>query len=232
MTLTVDQALQKIHREYEGDVDYLDFDDEETQLRVEYLKDGIKDWVDKFPKYREAFYSLEDAADGDKVTTGSDTDYDCPSNFIRPAGRVKIGDSIYLYYIDPSEMAGKLAQNSATPWYTVLGSPGALKIRINPVQGAGSAINYDFRGEVTLPANTTSRIPISRPLYPVYYTLWKIYKEDDPDQEKKYKDLMDEEVRLEKVALAETPGQPNRLSIGGAGMNDRSSSVANITTGQ
>lgn len=230
--MTIDKALQKIHREYEGDTDYLEFDDEETQLRVEYLKDSIDDWIDKFPEYREAFYSLSSASDGDDTTTGSDTTYDCPTNFVRQSGQVKIGDSIYLDYIDPSQIAGKLSENSATPWYTILGSPGAYILRINPVQTAGLAINYDYWGEITIPSTTTDLIPISRPLYSVYYTLWKIYKEDDPEQEKKYKELMDEQERLERVALAKTPGQPNRLYISGAGFGDRSSSVANITTGQ
>lgn len=214
--MTVDQGLQKIHREYEGDVDYLEFDDEETELRVEYLKDGIKDWQDKFPEKREQFYSLADADDGDTTTDGG-TIYDCPENFIRPSGRVKIGDSIYLTYVDPSEMEKHLEESPTKEWYTVLGYPGAFQIKINPAQSSGSAINYDYYGEVTLPATTTDLIPISRPLYAVYYALWKIFKEDDPVQEEKYKKLMDEEERKEAVALAKTPGTPNRIRIGGAG---------------
>ncbi|MBI5954462.1 MAG: hypothetical protein HY865_22625 [Chloroflexi bacterium] len=229
--MTIDKALQKIHREYEGDTDYLEFDDEETQLRLEYLKDSIDDWIDKFPEYREALYSLVDMADGDKVTTSS-TEYDCPENFISNAGQVKIGDSIYLDYIDPSQMSQKLSENSTTPWYTILGSQGAYTLKINPSQTAGLPINYDFHGNLTIPATTTDLIPISRPLYSVYYTLWKIYKEDDPEQEAKYRGLMGEQERLERVALAKTPGQPNRLYISGAGFGDRSSSVSNITTGR
>jgi hypothetical protein len=231
MKMTIDQALQSVHRQYEGDVDYLEFDDEETQLRVEYLKDGIKDWVEKFPERREQFYSLEDAVDGDKVTTGSDTVYDCPENFTRNAGTVKIGDSIYLSYIDPSQIEKKLQENPSEYWYTILGYPGAFQLRINPVQAASSAINYDYYGEITLPSTTTDLIPISRPLYAVYYTLNKIYKEDDAVQEEKYKRLMEEEERLERVALAKTPGEPNRIVVAGAGFGDKSSSVSNILTG-
>lgn len=230
MRLTVDQALQKIHREYEGDTDYLEFDDEETQLRVEYIKDSVKEWTDKFPEYREQFYSLADADDGDTVTTGSATEYDCPTNFIRPAGLVKIGDSIYLPYIDPSQITAKNRENSAFEWFTILQYPGVFKLRINPVQTAGLAINYDYYGDLTLPATTTDSIPLARPLYSVWYTLWKIYKEDDPEQEEKYKRLMEEEVRLERIALAKTPGTPNRLKIGGYGFGVQGGGSTNILT--
>lgn len=231
--MTLEEGLQKIHREYEGDVDYLDADDEETLLRKACVQDGIKDWVgEKFPEKRETFCDLASASDGDKLTSGVDTIYDCPTNFIRPAGKIKIGDSIYLSYIDPSQIAKKLEENSGTPWYTVIGYPGAYKLRINPAQVAGLAINYDYFGTVTIPTSMNSPIPISRPLYAVYYALWKLFKEDDPDQEKKYKDLMDEEERLERIDLIKTSGTPNRIFSAGAGFGDTSGSVADIQTGQ
>lgn len=230
--LTVDQALQRIHREYEGDTDYLEFEDEETQLRVEYIKDGIRVWQDKFPKYREAYYALEDADDGDVVTTGSDTLYDCPTNFIKPSGKVKIGDSTYFEYVDPSEIEKLQREDPSKHWFTVLGAPGAYRIRISHAQAAGLDISYDYYGEVTMPTNTTSLIPIARPLFTVYYTLWKLFSEDDPIRAKEQKDMMDEQERLERVELADTPGVPNRLSVGGAGLNDTSSSVSNILTGE
>lgn len=228
MKLTVDQCLQQIHRIYEGDVDYLAFEDEETQLRVEYIKDGIRDWTDKFPEYREQFMSLVDAADGDKLTTAATTVYTAPSNFIRPAGTVKIGDSIYLNYIEPGSINTYNQNNSNAYWYSITGSPGSYKIRINPVQAASLAINYDYFGEVTLPTLTTQTIPISRPLYCVHYALWKLFSEDDPVRAKQHQDAMMEQERLERVELAKASGSPNRLSFLGAGFGDRSGSVSDI----
>jgi hypothetical protein len=230
MERTVDQILQQIHREYEGDVDYLEFDDEETQLRVAYIKDSIREWINKFPEHREVFTSLSDAADGDTTTSNGVSIYDCPSNFVRPTNLVKIG-STYLSYIAPEEIAIKNQENSAQEWFTITGSPGAYKLRINPTPTGASTIEYDYWKSIAVPATTTDVVEISRPMFCVYYTLNKIYKEDDAVQEEKYKKLMEEEERLERVALAKTPGEPNRLIVGGAGFGDRSSTVSNILTG-
>lgn len=230
--MTVQQGLEKIHRSYEGDIDYLDFNDDESKLRLAHLQDGIRDWIgEKFPEKREAFSDLTSAADGDKVTTPATT-YSCPTNFIRPAGKVKIGDSIFLTYIDPSEIAKRLEEGSTDPWYSITGSPGAFKLRINPAQTAGLAINYDYYGEVTIPTLASHLIAISRPLYAVYYALWMMFQEDDEVQSQKYKSLMDEQERLERIELAKTPGTRNRIFPSGAGFGDISSTVEDITTGQ
>lgn len=49
MAKTVDDILKQVHRTYEGDIDYLEFSDDETQLNFSYLKDGIDEWLDRFP---------------------------------------------------------------------------------------------------------------------------------------------------------------------------------------
>lgn len=231
MDRTVDQLLQQIHREYEGDVDYLEFDDEETQLRIAYIKDSIREWVNKFPEYREVYTSLEDAVDGDTTTSNGVSTYDCPSNFIRPVSIVKVGDT-YFDYIAPEEVALKQRDNSNAEWFTIIGSPGAYRVKLNPTPSSSQTIEYDYWKSIDVPATTTDVVEISRPMFCVYYTLNKIYKEDDAVQEEKYKKLMEEEERLERVALAKSPSESNRLIISGAGMGNRDSQVSNIQTGR
>ena len=220
--MTVDQILRQIHYRYEGDTDYLEFEDEETQLRVAHLKDGLREWVNRFPEYREVFADLVSAENGDKVTTGGVTVYDCPINLVRPASRVKVG-STYLDYIDPSAKMLRLEANANDPWYTITGRPGALKLIINPAPAGGNAIDYDYWRDVSMPETTTDVVEISRPFFVVYYVLNQIYEEDDPDRARLYEAKMDEEERRERVALAKNSGSSNRLTIYGAGFGDRTS---------
>lgn len=49
MAKTVSDILQQVHRIYEGDVDYLEFEDDDTQLNFGYLLDGIDEWKNRFP---------------------------------------------------------------------------------------------------------------------------------------------------------------------------------------
>lgn len=230
MAKTVDDILNQVHRDYEGDTDYLEFADEETQLHFSYLKDGIEEWLDRFPEYREVFTDLTTATDGDKTTNGGSI-YDCPTNFVRPANVVKVG-SKYLTYIPPEKVALKLQDNSASEWFTITGSPGAYKLRINPAVASGSTIEYDYWRSITLPTLATSTIEVSRPSFITAYILNKLYAEDDPDRAEEYAYKMNEEERLERVALAKTPGISNKISIAGAGLTDTSSNVADIVTDQ
>lgn len=228
---TVDDLLKQIHVEYEGDTDFLDFEDEEVQLRVFHLKQGIREWIKRFPEYRETFTSLTDAANGDKTTTAGDNTCDCPTNFVRPANTIKVGSS-YFTYISPQEVALKLQEDANSRWFTIIGRPGAYKIRLNPTPAGNEQIEYDYFKTVTIPTNTTSVVEISRPDFVAHYVLWKIFSEDDAEKAKQHFDAMDEEERLERVELAKTPGVPNTIKIQGAGFGDISSGLINITTGQ
>lgn len=230
MYKTAEDILRQVHRIYEGDIDYLEFADEETQLHFALLKDGIEEWINRFPEYREVFTDLASASDGDKITTTA-TVYNCPANFVRPANVVKIG-SKYLDYIPPEKVALKLQENSGSEWFTITGSPGAYKLRINPAPSAGSTIDYDYWKTVTVPTLATSVIEVSRPFFVTSYILNKLFAEDDPGRAKEYDLKMDEEERLERVALAKSPSEPNQLKVNGAGFNDTGSSVSDIVSGQ
>lgn len=49
MPKTVEDILHQVHRIYDGDTDYLEFDDDDTQLNFGHLKDGIDEWLSRFP---------------------------------------------------------------------------------------------------------------------------------------------------------------------------------------
>lgn len=230
MNKTVDDILKQVHRIYEGDIDYLEFADDETQLQFSHLKDGIEEWIRRFPEYREVFADLTSASDGDKVTTTA-TIYNCPTNFVRPVNIVKIGEK-YLNYVPPEKIALKLQENTGSEWFAITGRPGAYKLRINPAPSTGSTIAYDYWKSATVPTLATSVVEVSRPFFITSYILNKLFSEDDPAQAKEYKDKMNEEEQLERVALAKSPSEPNQFKVYGAGFGDTSSSVSDIATGQ
>lgn len=229
MYKTVDEILKQVYRVYEGDVDYPEFAEDDTQINFGYLKDGIEEWFNRFPEYREVFTDLSSAIDGDKVTTSS-TIYDCPSNFVRPANVVKIGEKT-LSYIPPQNITLKLQENNASEWFTITGTPGAYKLRINPAPESGITISYDYWRSATIPTQASDVVEVSRPLFITSYILQKLFAEDDLIRAKEFSDKMNEEERLERVALAKSPSEPNRIKFTGAGFSDTSSIVSDIVTG-
>lgn len=230
MYKTVEDILHQVYRTYEGDVDYPEFTDEDTQYHFGLLLDGIDEWLNRFPEYRETFTSLNDAADGDKITTTATT-YNCPTNFVRPANTVKVGDK-HLTYIPPEQIGVKLQQNSGSEWFSIIGRPGAYKLRINPAPQSGLPIEYDYYRKIAYPTTAADPIEISRPLFLFNYIMSILVAEDDEQAAMKYVLAMNEQERLERVELAKTSGEPNQLAVAGAGFDDTSSSVANIVTDQ
>ena len=210
--MTVIEALQQIYRTYEGDNDYPDFADSDMQLYFDHLKDALKAWVRKFPQYREVFDYLENAVDGDKVTTPGQTTISAPSNFVKPATFITVG-SRNLNYVPPQKMAQKDSEDPTSEYFSIIGFPGAFKIVIHPTPSVIETVNYPYYRTIDEPTGETSQLEISRPYYCIAYTLSKLYL-DDPDNKglvALYRDEMNEEEYQERLELAKVPaGQSNR----------------------
>lgn len=141
MTLkTVADILQQVYRTYEGDIDYPEFDDDETQYYFALLKDGIDEWLNRFPEYQETF-----------------TGY---------------------------------------------------------------------------PSTDSDVVEVTRPLFIVNYILNILVAEDDEEAAKKHVAAMNEQERLERVALGKNSDSPDQLETAGAGFEDTGSSVVDIVTGE
>lgn len=208
--MTVQEALEMVYRKYEGDTDYPEFIEDDMQLFFGLLKDSLIDWADKFPEARESFKELTDSSTGDKQTTSGNKTIDAPTNFIRPANKIYVGDK-KLEYLPPQ----KMSLFPTDEWFSVIGKPGAYKIVLNPTPTTILPVDYSYYGTLSVPTGETDVIDISRPLYCVFYILNSLYLDDptNKDLASMYETKMKEEIRLEKVALAKTPtGTPNRVS--------------------
>ena len=208
--MTILEAVQQIYLDYEGDTDYPEFDDDDMQLYFAHIKTSLKKWSEKFPNSREGFKELDDASTGDKVTEAGVKTIDAPTNFIRPANYIFVGDK-KLEYLPPQ----KMDLFPTDEWFSITGRPGAYKIIINPIPGAVLPVKYSFYGTLEVPTGASSVIDISRPNYCISYVLHKLYLDDpnNKDLAAMYKQEMMNEVRAEKIELFRTPtGTPNRIS--------------------
>lgn len=209
MTTALD-IVQLVYRNYEGDTDYPDFEDDDMQLYFAHLQDSVDEWVNRFPRYREMFAYLSDAVDGDKVTTPGEETIDAPANFVRPANYIRVGDK-KLEYLPPEKMG--LFDGSMDEWFSVIGMPGAYKIVIHPTPASAQAVSYPYYKRLTKPTGQNSIVEVSRPFFCFYYIMNKLYLDDaqNKDLAAMYEDKMKEQERLERVQLAMTPtGTPNQ----------------------
>lgn len=208
--------LKKVYHKYEGDTDYPDFTDDDMQLYFALLKDSLEDWVDEFPEFRELYAELADAVDGDKVTAPGVSTISAPTNFVRPATFITVG-SKKLEYVPPQKMEQLKSQNSISEWYSITGYPGAYKLVLNPVPSAIETVNYPYYKTITAVSGSSSVIEISRPRYCLYYILNQLYLDDESNKDlaKMYEGKMKEQIVNEKIALAKTPGTPNRMKDSG-----------------
>lgn len=192
--MTTEQILQKVHRRYEGSTDYPESGDSDYDLRLALLGDGVEAWADENYPWVELYVTLADAATGDKTTDGTAV-IDCPTDFLRPATMLKIGNTYYSFQ-RKEKTINTLRQDSSAYYFTVVGSPGSKDIHVNPTPESGLTISYGYIKSATRPT-TGSDIPqVPRPDYLTYYILAALYEQDyRNDMVNFYEQKMQEELQ-------------------------------------
>lgn len=212
--MTVDQILQKVHRRYEGSVDYPVSGDDDYDLRLALLGDGVESWADEPQNWKE-LYTPVSTSDGDKTTDGTST-IDCPTNFLRPATMLQISNTYYTFQRKELTI-NTLRNDSGAYFFTVVGTPGAYDIQVNPTPATGLTITYDYIKTATRPT-TGSEIPqVPNPNFLVYYILAALYEQDNRnDLVNFYEQKMAQEINKMVINHVRKPADhPNQiLSIG------------------
>lgn len=231
--LTVEDGLKQIHTQYEGDSDFLDFDDDESAFRFELLKQGIISWIDRFPQLRETFTPLSAAVDGDKTTTNNLTTYDSPTNFMRPVSDLYINGERHTYVV-LNKFSDEKMRYPSKKMYTFLGAPGSYKILVNPAPAGSLPIEYDYYAGLTLPTLANNIIPISRPLYAIYFALNKLFADDESPRAGEYQQMMEEQYGMELAELSTNVSEPVTLHLPyrTSGFGQVGNGPSNILTGE
>jgi hypothetical protein len=206
--MIVKEVIERVYREYEQDVDYPPFTDDDPQLWFGYLKDSFREWVKHFPAaLREGYLRLADAVDGSKTTIANQDSYNVPSNFLRSASSPTINGE-YYYFVPVQKLEYQKKNNATAKLVSLVGFEGAYKLLFYPTPASsGLPIEYNYFGYLDYPTNENSVIPITHPDFCVYYILYRLYVDDlaKKDLAEKYEQKMLDEVRLEKIDQIRKP---------------------------
>lgn len=202
---TLDELQQKIHRIYQGDVEYPVDGEEDYTLRTGFINDAINDWAyNQGISWKELFINLSDApvsVGGDKTSSTSTTKYEAPTDFVFISSWIKITNSnntsYYYEFCPPDDVMRRLKTDSSLKFFYITGVPGSYVININsPISGT---IEYSYYKRATHLVNTTDVIEMSKPYFAIYKTVSQLYELDNRnDMVSKYtqlaKNLMDEMI--------------------------------------
>ena len=215
--MTVEQILNQAHVLYDGSTDYPEFDDEDGTLRLALLQLAVQAYDEtENIKWEELFTSLEEATDGDKVTTTARV-YSCPANFRYVTSFVYIGTKKFSVIKAREVMEAQEKGISNFAYFT--GKPGSYKLHISEVPEAGQTISYDYYRTPTQPTAVSDVLDMSRPLYAVYFIVWKLYENDNRNDKVTLYSQLASDVMEAMTIQNELPpeGHSNQIPVRGAG---------------
>jgi len=209
--MTLDQALQKIQRAYEQNVDYPESSEDDYLLRVGLIGDAIESWgTTENINWRELYTTLSAAATGDKVTTSGDAILDMPTDFVRLATSVTINGIKYTY-VKPEKVKYTIDNATESTFCYITGTPTAYKLNVYPTPTASSlTVEYMYYKQPTRPTTGTDVLPMSMPDYAVYMTLARLYEGDTRNDmvtfnEAKAKGVLDQMIIANELPPANEP---------------------------
>lgn len=179
MTLT--QAQTILHALYQGDDDTPINTSDDWAVRTTLLGVGVDEWEQEITEWRELYTTLLTASDGDKTTVASTATYNCPTNFIRPVGFLRIDDGTNTHYYPRKEVDGiqLFDDNTTEKFYYVTGSASAgFSITIHPTPDDAYTVSYEYYKRATKPTGTTDIFEMSDPYFAIYYALSVLHEND------------------------------------------------------
>lgn len=181
--MQLDEFIQNLHTEYQGDIDYPDSDDDEYTLFTALLKRSIHLWNDeKGITWRELWVLLSDAADGDKTVAASTLAYSCPTDFRVPATYVRTydssGNNTFYKVISPNK--AQLFVNTTAPYCHFTGnSKTGFTLTFLQQPTAGHTIEYPYYKTPFIPTSDSHVIEMSEPWFAVHTAAAKLFTDDN-----------------------------------------------------
>jgi hypothetical protein len=200
--MTILEALQSFHRQYEGNTDYPDSSSEDFVTRLEKANGAIGQWEKKL---FEGIFWKELFTPHSAVTT-MDSQSDAAENFLFPGSSLYIG-SIEYKFCRPELARKKIKEDQNARIFWVTGTSGAYKININPAPGIGVAVEYDYyRKAFRFNGSESTQIEMSDPEFVVHWMLAQIFTDDEnTTQAGLQMDLANEKMQAMQLANEMTP---------------------------
>lgn len=183
--MTITNIMENVYKIYDGETGALDNDSEDFQIRLALANQAINVWETQEGMVWNELFTTESG-----TTADSDYDYDLSSNFISPAGFLRIYDAnnnatIYKYK-RPEEFYITQDQESNTRMYTITGGDGSRVLIINPTPSTASGtagltykLDYYKRATTYSTGEESTEIEMSDPWFVIHWILAQLYADDE-----------------------------------------------------
>jgi hypothetical protein len=189
-------AQDQLHILYEGNNTTPGATTSDYLSRRSLMNTAIQVWETE-EDWKDLYTNLADASDGDKTTDGT-TSYDAPTDFLRPVGYLRLGDTDYPYY-SPEKYQLVESSDNTTKFFYITGNKSAgFTINIHPAPATGTTIIYEYYKSATLLTATSTAFEMSDPNFAIYFALSKLYEQDGLSGESQ-KAFLEASSRLEKM---------------------------------
>ena len=178
---TLTQAISYINSLYEIDSTPPSSGEEDYEVWKDLLNVAINIWEnEEGVLWKELFVKLEDAADGDKETDGTNS-YTLPTDFKLPqSGYVWIGSGTnkQAYKVLKIEEI-QVQENNSDRWcYFKLGGTPSLEFNPNLTMSTGETISYEYYKNADSVSDGTDEFEMSDPMFAVYYVVSELKREE------------------------------------------------------
>lgn len=147
--------------------------DDDWNMRTNALNLAIRKWAGTYGvRWNELYTTLADSSTGDKLTDGSSTAYDAPTDLVELTGYVQIiqsSGSYLSYQVFLPESAHLYAGRTDVNGVYVTGTEGHKQIHFFVAPDGGLVIDYPYYKSPTPLAAATDEIEMSLPEFAVYY---------------------------------------------------------------
>ncbi len=198
--MTLAELQARLHLLYEGDTSTPDSSDDDYTTRTALLNAGIAVWEQE-EDWRELYTTLSASAvglGGDKTTVADQAAYDCPSDFSRLVGYLRVGTT-YYNQISPHQVQ-LYDQDTTTDFFYVTGNPSTgYDVTIHPTPTTtGDTISYEYYKTASTLSSSSDVPEMSDPMFLVYFALSRLHEADGANY-KAQKAQMEASTRLEMM---------------------------------
>lgn len=202
--MLIQTAIEQVYLLSQGNTDYPTSGDDDYALILAILNNAINIWENQEGIEWAELFDTETGT----IATGDGT-HNLNSNFKRPAGQLRIGDSIYNFN-HPSEHHLTEKTDSAYKHYTVTGIQGTKVLNVYPTPN--SDLNgltfylpkYRYATTYSTGAEST-HIDMSDPYFAIHFAISQYMLEDNPDLAAVHQQIANQKLMAMRISESAKP---------------------------